>query len=137
MMADFTLCRKPYSRTILRPEGFQKPFTSKTRAFPPFGAACGVPGFDTAGVEESVRILKRGTVDYEFRTTAVRELHTPEVVGELAAWIVGDSRYFLQSFKDSGDLVSEGCSACSREEMERFLAIVRREIPGAAIRGAD
>ena len=36
----------------------------------------GCPGFDTAPVEESVRILMEGKVDYEFRTTAVSPFHT-------------------------------------------------------------
>ena len=29
-------------------------------------------------MEESIRLLRKSTVDYEFRTTLVRELHRPE-----------------------------------------------------------
>ena len=100
-----------------------------------YPAACGVKGFDTAGVEESVRILQRGDVDYEFRTTVVRELHTPEIMADLASWIRGDSRYFLQGFKDSGDLLSQACSGLRPDEMEALLAVVRPYLPRAELRG--
>ena len=100
-----------------------------------YSAACGVRDFDTSGVEESVRILKRGTVDYEFRTTVVRQLHTPRVMEDLASWIRGDSRYFLQGFKDFGDLLSDTCSGLNPEEMETLLGIVRPYLPRAELRG--
>ena len=91
------------------------------------------PGMDR--VAESAELLKASGVEHEFRTTVVRELHSDEDFEDIAEWLAGEERYFLQQFKDSGDLVSDGCSACTAEEMERFLAIVRRTIPGAEIRG--
>ena len=44
----------------------------------------GVPGFDTAPVEESVRLLAGSGVDHEFRTTLVRELHTADDLTAIA-----------------------------------------------------
>ena len=35
-------------------------------------------GLQPAPVEESIRLPRKSTVDYEFRTTLVRELHRPE-----------------------------------------------------------
>ncbi len=93
------------------------------------------PGLDA--VSRSVEILKSCDTEHEFRTTVVRELHSDIDFEDIADWLAGEKRYFLQEFKDSGDLVSDGCSACGAEEMDRFLSIVRRTIPGAAIRGMD
>ena len=93
------------------------------------------PGLEA--VEESVELLRRSSLDHEFRTTVVKELHTDEDFIDIAAWLAGEERYFLQAFKDSGDILGGEFSACSREEMERFLAMVRRTIPGAEIRGMD
>ena len=39
-----------------------------------YAETVGIPGFNPAPVEESIRLLRKGTVDYEFRTTLVREL---------------------------------------------------------------
>ena len=93
------------------------------------------PGMDA--VAESVELLRTSGVEHEFRTTVVRELHSDEDFRDIGEWLAGEERYFLQAFKDSGDLVSDGCSACSAEEMERYLAIVRTTIPGAQLRGVD
>ena len=93
------------------------------------------PGMDA--VSRSVEILRDCDTEHEFRTTVVRELHSDEDFADIADWLAGEKRYFLQEFKDSGDLVSDGCSACGPEDMNRFLSIVRETIPGAAIRGMD
>ena len=93
------------------------------------------PGLEA--VEESVELLKTSGAAHEFRTTVVRELHSDADFIDIADWLRGEERYFLQAFKDSGDLVSGSCSACSREEMERFLSLVREGVPGAELRGVD
>ena len=90
-----------------------------------------------AAVEESVELLKTCGVEHEFRTTVVRELHSEADFADIGRWLRGEERYFLQAFKDSGDLVSGSCSPCTREEMERFLSVVRESIPGAELRGMD
>ena len=100
---------------------------------------------ETAGVEDprldmvraSAAFLLEGTVPYEFRTTAVRELHRPEDLREIGRWLRGAERYFIQCFADSGDLIEAGLHPCSREELELLLEAVRPFIPAAELRGAD
>ena len=87
-------------------------------------------------INKSVSILLEGKVDFEFRTTVVRELHEKDDFHDIGKWISGAKKYFLQQFKDSGDLISrEGFSAYSKEEMEEMLAVVREYIPSAELRG--
>ena len=93
------------------------------------------PGLDA--VEESVALLRQSGTAHEFRTTVVRELHSDEDFIDIAAWLAGEERYFLQCFKDSGDIIGMDYTACSEEEMKHFLAIVRETIPDAQIRGMD
>jgi len=50
-------------------------------------------------IEKSVKILKEGKVDYEFRTTVVPTILTKEDILEIAKWIRGAKKYFLQNFK--------------------------------------
>lgn len=76
-----------------------------------YAETVGVPGFDPAPVEESIRLLRKSTVDYEFRTTLVRELHRPEDLDAIAAWLAGSPRYYLQNFVDSGNLIGRGITA--------------------------
>jgi pyruvate formate lyase activating enzyme len=51
-------------------------------------------------VDKSVRFLKKGNVDFEFRTTAVDTIHKKEDFLEIAKWIGGQNvRYYLQNFR--------------------------------------
>jgi pyruvate formate lyase activating enzyme len=54
---------------------------------------------DIKKIQKSIDILKEGKVDYEFRSTIVPTLHTKEDVIEMAKWISGAKRYFLQNFR--------------------------------------
>ena len=87
------------------------------------------------GIEESIRLIMSSGLPYEFRTTVVRELHTEESLLSLAHTIEGAEQYFLQGFTDSGDLISEGLSAYSEEEMKHLLARVKTVLPCASLRG--
>ena len=90
---------------------------------------------DIEKISESVRILMTSDVEYEFRTTVVRELHSPEDVKSIGKWIAGADRYFLQSFTDSGEIIGDGYSAHSPQDMGALLDIVKQYIPTAALRG--
>lgn len=65
-----------------------------------------VLGVDIKNIEESIKILQKGSVDYEFRSTIVPTIHTKEDVIEMARWIGGNpstgsrrGRYYLQNFR--------------------------------------
>ena len=93
------------------------------------------PGLEA--VEESASLLMEGRTDFEFRTTVVRGLHTTEDFLDIARWLAGDEKYFLQAFKDSGDILAGEFSAFPREEMEQFRRTVLPAIPRTEIRGID
>jgi len=50
-------------------------------------------------IEESIKILKKEKVDYEFRTTVVPTVHTKEDILKIARWIGPAKRYYLQNFR--------------------------------------
>lgn len=79
----------------------------------PLTAGCDTVSMDA--IEESIRYLLSDVVDYEFRTTVTAQLHTPQDIVAIAHWIQGAKRYFLQNFKDSGDLVGTGNTPVSPE----------------------
>lgn len=88
-------------------------------------------------VSRSVRLLLQNSVDYEFRTTVVRGLHTETDFLDIAQWLSGCRRYFLQSFRDCDEILLQGhsFSEFSAEEMQHFLKIVQTKIPQASLRG--
>lgn len=86
-------------------------------------------------ITRSVDILMQGLVDFEFRTTLTRELHSPEDMEKIGRWIGGSEKYFLQTYRDEGDLIEGGFTAYNREETEELLGIVKKYLPNAEIRG--
>lgn len=86
-------------------------------------------------VEESIALLKRNILPYEFRTTIVAEHHTAEDFHKIGQWLCGAERYFLQSYVDSGDILLPGLHAASKDELENYLAIAREYIPNTQLRG--
>lgn len=102
-----------------------------------YAAAVGLPACDLAPVRESAALLMEGAVDFEFRTTVVEQLHAPEDFDAVGRWLRGEEKYFLQAFRDSGDLIQPGLQGCSRERMQAMLDRLRPYVPRAALRGVD
>ncbi len=95
---------------------------------------CGV-NIDIEKIKKSVSIIKESGVDYEFRTTCVKEYHTEKDFQEIAEWLEGDSKYFLQQFTDSGNLIGEGLTAFSKQEMAGFKEMMSGKLPNIGLRG--
>ena len=100
-----------------------------------YARTAGVPGLDLGPIRESVAWLLEGHVDYEFRTTVVKEFHDRAAFQEIGPWLAGARRYFLQCYEERDTVLCPGLSPCSREELEDFAAVVRPFVPGAALRG--
>ena len=101
-----------------------------------YAKTAGLEHFDLAGVERSKDFLLEGRVDYEFRTTVVKGLHTRESLTEAAHWIEGAKEYYLQQYKDSGAILdSTGLSSFDADEMHALADAVRLIIPAVHVRG--
>lgn len=101
-----------------------------------YAETTGIENFDIGPIEQSKDFLLTGEVDYEFRTTVVKGLHTAESLREAAEWIKGAREYYLQQFKDSGDIIDiDGLGAFDEEEMHGLEASLKDIIPTVAVRG--
>lgn len=100
-----------------------------------YAETAGVPGLDLAPIEKSVQFLMEGSVDYEFRTTVVKELHDKADFDEIGQWLKGAKRYFLQCFKDSGDILSPGLSPMEKADLLEIRDRLRADIPVVELRG--
>lgn len=99
-----------------------------------YAQTAGVPGLDLGDIRRSVDWLLEGRVDYEFRTTVVRQFHDRDSFRDIAPWLAGAKRYYLQTFTDRDTVLQPGLSPWDQGEMESFLAILRPKIPHAALR---
>lgn len=95
----------------------------------------GIGNYDLSKIEKSIDFLKQGRVDYEFRTTVAKGLHTTEDIEKMGEWLKGSKRHFIQAFKDSGDLIGFGLEPFGKEELNRMCEIMKKYVPECSVRG--
>ncbi|MCM1213009.1 MAG: anaerobic ribonucleoside-triphosphate reductase activating protein [Lachnospiraceae bacterium] len=102
-----------------------------------YGKAAGISGCDMDRIRESIRLLQTSGVPYEFRTTVVRGIHTVEEFEEIGKMLAGSSAYYLQAYRDSGDILGAGrtMAAFTKMEMERMAVLAGKYIDKVALRG--
>ena len=96
-----------------------------------------VNGFDLSAVEKSVELLKESKVDYEFRTTIVKEFHTLDDMQKIGEWLKGAKRYFLQSYVDSENVIKKGLHAHDKATLEQFRELLTNYIEHVELRGIE
>jgi pyruvate formate lyase activating enzyme len=92
---------------------------------------------DLDKIKDSIQIIMGSSIDYEFRTTLVKELHTEKDILEIGKWIQGAKSYYLQNFKPSNDQIQPGFSSHSKETLEHFVDILRPYVTHIALRGIE
>ena len=95
----------------------------------------GVPGLDLTPVRDSVAWLLEGHVEYEFRTTAVRQLHDAASFQAIGRWLQGARRYYIQNFVDRDTVLRAGLSGFKKAELEAFASLVRPFVERVEVRG--
>ena len=103
-----------------------------------YGKTVGLDEADMAAIERSKNFLLEGTVEYEFRTTTVKGLHTAESIRAAAEWIAGAKEYYLQQFKDSGNVLRpDGLGSFDEEEMRALADAAAEFVPAVRVRGVS
>ena len=84
-------------------------------------------------INQSIELLKKSNIDYEFRTTVVPTLHTEDDIKKICLKLKGCKRFFLQKFDVSlgKTTIDPKYSSLTmvEEEMEKFLESARKIIP--------
>ena len=100
-----------------------------------YSKAVGIKNLDIGKIEESASFLMEKKVPFEFRTTVVSGLVTESDIEQIGKWLAGDEEYFLQQFRDSGDLISSEFGGYDEKTYDSLLKVLKRHIPNAQIRG--
>ncbi len=100
-----------------------------------YALTSGLETLDIEKIKKSAALIMASGVDYEFRTTLVRELHEERDLITIGEWLRGADKYFLQHFEDSGDLIGGNLSGYSKEESEAFARALTPYFGSVATRG--
>jgi pyruvate formate lyase activating enzyme len=85
---------------------------------------------------ESIELIKKSGVDYEFRSTLIKEIHSVSVLEEMAHLVEGARRVYLQTFRPENTLspIFQTYHPFSGEEMQTIASIFKKSSREVCVR---
>lgn len=102
-----------------------------------YAAAAGLDAIEMEKIRESIKLIMSSEIEYEFRTTIVKELHGKEDMLAIGEEIRGAKRYFLQGYQESERVIAPGFHPCTKEEMKELAEMVSPFVQDVQIRGVE
>lgn len=103
--------------------------------FENYGTITGIANISTERIKESIKILEEGKVEYEFRTTVIKDFHTLERLKNIVNFINKDSNYFLQQFIISDNVPNKELKYYTDEELINIGEELKIIHPNLKVRG--
>lgn len=94
--------------------------------------------FDITKIEKSISKIKNSHIDYEFRTTITKELHSLDRLVSLANWIGSDcKKYYIQSYENNENVINPIFTSYTQSELHVIEEKLKLIIPCTSLRGID
>ncbi len=100
-----------------------------------YGLTTGIKNLDITPIKKSIETLMNSDIDYEFRTTVVKEYHTEADFEEIGGMIKGAKAYFLQQYTERDTVFDRSLTPPTDTEMQKYLSIAQKYVPCAQVRG--
>ncbi len=101
-----------------------------------YSITTGMQNFDTSLIDKTISLLKNSNIDYEFRTTVLKNFHTVDDIKAIALWIKGSKAYYLQNFVDTGMLLSKDkLEPLDKENLNNMLNTAKNYVSKCELRG--
>ncbi|MDD3221031.1 MAG: anaerobic ribonucleoside-triphosphate reductase activating protein [Clostridia bacterium] len=102
-----------------------------------YAKTVGRTNLDINRIKLSVELIRESGLDYEFRTTIVKELHSIDDMHAIAEWLKGSRAYYLQSYVASEDVIMPVFSSYTKLELTAIKAMLEDFIPRVYLRGVE
>lgn len=99
-----------------------------------YAKTAGCTDFDLTRIKLSVDLLKDSDIDYEFRTTVVREFHSKDDLISIAKWLKGAKKYCLQPYVESEDVLMPIFTSYSKDELINLKKTLEQYLPEVYLR---
>ena len=103
--------------------------------FDDYNTVTNVKDSSVDNVKRSFEILLAGNVDYELRTTLVKEFHDKDKIAKMAEDIKGAKRLYLQKFKNSATCFDATLTPVSFADANIFKDILSQTVGKVEFRG--
>lgn len=86
-------------------------------------------------IKESINILKKSNIDFEFRTTLVKEYHTLEIINEMKELLKGTKKLYLQKFILRDTCLDQSLNEVDVNTAKEYKEILEQTILNVYLRG--
>lgn len=100
-----------------------------------YALTAGIKKIDLATIQESVKILINSKIEYEFRTTLVKEFHEFDDITKIAEWINGARKYVLQKFTERDTCIKLGFHEVEKDIAQSYRDYLAKYILQVSLRG--
>ena len=93
---------------------------------------------DIKKIEKSIEIIRSSLINYEFKTTFASNLLTRTDIVEIAKWLKGSKRFYLQQFNNEANLISsklQNSKPYSKDELIDTLKDIKPYFEYSDVRG--
>lgn len=87
-------------------------------------------------IKETIKIIKRSGIDYEFRTTFVKGIHKITDAQDIAELVKGAKKYYIQNFR-AGKTINpslDSSNSFTDKELEKLLVGAKKFVKNSYIR---
>ena len=85
----------------------------------------GVKTIKIENILNSISLLKKCNIDYEFRTTIINEYHTLQDILDIIK-LIGNSKYYLQNFKNSDNVLDKTLTSFSEKKLILWNEVLKK-----------
>ena len=85
-------------------------------------------------LKRSIELLKNCSIDHEFRTTIIKNIHDIDKIFEICKYVDGNKMY-LQNFEQSENVLGKNLESFSKEELLDIQKKMKGKYPNVKVRG--
>ncbi|MDD2208506.1 MAG: anaerobic ribonucleoside-triphosphate reductase activating protein [Bacilli bacterium] len=86
-------------------------------------------------IKDTIKLIENSNIDYEFRTTIIKEYHNLDNIINICKLINPKSKYYLQNYIDSENVLTKGLSGFTKEELQNMENKLREKYSNVKVRG--
>ncbi|MBQ7140884.1 MAG: anaerobic ribonucleoside-triphosphate reductase activating protein [Bacilli bacterium] len=95
----------------------------------------GIERINIENIKRSIDIIENSSVEYEFRTTVVKELHDLLQLERICEYLGPNVKYYIQNYKDCDTVLQKGLSGFDNDELINIQNKLRMTNPNVMVRG--
>lgn len=100
-----------------------------------YGLTCGNDAVNLEKIKETIVLLISSNIEYEFRTTLVKEFHESTDFDKLGKMVEGAKKLYLQKFVERDGCIKHGLNEIKEEQANEFRTILLKHVKKVELRG--